>query len=160
MFSLLAAEWGGVGIEQQAGGRGAGTKQQAGDHTWYCMLHSQCAHPPIAAPLISPPPPLSSRRVVTGYQNIARKYFAEQGFEHVVLLSADGALHTCVEAASDWCWPCLDVWQRQCLRCCELTWCTRVMRPPPCYRRQPSPSFLCNTRLCRCPGGRTRHGQR
>ncbi|KAI3425848.1 hypothetical protein D9Q98_007822 [Chlorella vulgaris] len=31
-------------------------------------------------------------RVVTGYQNIARKYFAEQGFEHVVLLSADGAL--------------------------------------------------------------------
>lgn len=31
-------------------------------------------------------------RVVTGYQNIARKYFAEQGFEHIVLLSADGAL--------------------------------------------------------------------
>ncbi|PSC74780.1 ATP phosphoribosyltransferase [Micractinium conductrix] len=31
-------------------------------------------------------------RVVTGYQNIARKYFAEKGFEHVVLLSADGAL--------------------------------------------------------------------
>ncbi|EFN55677.1 hypothetical protein CHLNCDRAFT_133913 [Chlorella variabilis] len=31
-------------------------------------------------------------RVVTGYQNIARKYFAEKGFENVVLLSADGAL--------------------------------------------------------------------
>lgn len=31
------------------------------------------------------------RRVVTGYQNIARKYFAEKGFENVVLLSADGA---------------------------------------------------------------------
>ncbi len=29
-------------------------------------------------------------RVVTGYQNIARKFFAEKGFEHVVLLSADG----------------------------------------------------------------------
>ena len=31
-------------------------------------------------------------RVVTGYQNIARRYFREKGFEHVVLLSADGAL--------------------------------------------------------------------
>ena len=31
-------------------------------------------------------------RVVTGYHNIARKYFAEKGFNHVVLLSADGAL--------------------------------------------------------------------
>lgn len=31
-------------------------------------------------------------RVVTGYQNVARKFFQEQGFEHVVLLSADGAL--------------------------------------------------------------------
>ena len=31
-------------------------------------------------------------RVVTGYHNIARKFFGEQGFEHVVLLSADGAL--------------------------------------------------------------------
>ncbi len=31
-------------------------------------------------------------RVVTGYQNVARKIFQEQGFEHVVLLSADGAL--------------------------------------------------------------------
>lgn len=31
-------------------------------------------------------------RVVTGYHNIARRYFKEQGFEHVVLLSADGAL--------------------------------------------------------------------
>lgn len=31
-------------------------------------------------------------RVVTGYHNIARKFFAGQGFEHVVLLSADGAL--------------------------------------------------------------------
>ncbi|KAL4526440.1 hypothetical protein Ndes2526A_g00889 [Nannochloris sp. 'desiccata'] len=31
-------------------------------------------------------------RVVTGYHNIARNYFAEKGFEHVVLLSADGAL--------------------------------------------------------------------
>ncbi|GAB4823406.1 hypothetical protein N2152v2_010452 [Parachlorella kessleri] len=31
-------------------------------------------------------------RVVTGYHNLARKYFAEKGFEHVVLLSADGAL--------------------------------------------------------------------
>lgn len=31
-------------------------------------------------------------RVVTGYHNLARKFFAEKGFEHVVLLSADGAL--------------------------------------------------------------------
>ena len=31
-------------------------------------------------------------RVVTGYHNIARRYFQEKGFEHVVLLSADGAL--------------------------------------------------------------------
>lgn len=31
-------------------------------------------------------------RVVTGYQNIAHRFFAEKGFEHVVLLSADGAL--------------------------------------------------------------------
>jgi ATP phosphoribosyltransferase len=31
-------------------------------------------------------------RVVTGYHNIARNYFAEKGFKHVVLLSADGAL--------------------------------------------------------------------
>lgn len=31
-------------------------------------------------------------RVVTGYHNIARRFFEEQGFEHVVLLSADGAL--------------------------------------------------------------------
>jgi ATP phosphoribosyltransferase len=34
----------------------------------------------------------SPLRVVTGYQNVARKFFAEKGFEHVVLLSADGAL--------------------------------------------------------------------
>ena len=31
-------------------------------------------------------------RVVTGYHNVARRFFQEQGFEHVVLLSADGAL--------------------------------------------------------------------
>jgi len=31
-------------------------------------------------------------RVVTGYQNIARKYFQDKGFQHVKLLSADGAL--------------------------------------------------------------------
>ena len=31
-------------------------------------------------------------RVVTGYHNIARRFFKEKGFEHVVLLSADGAL--------------------------------------------------------------------
>ncbi|KXZ49554.1 hypothetical protein GPECTOR_20g408 [Gonium pectorale] len=31
-------------------------------------------------------------RVVTGYHNIARRFFAEKGFKHVVLLSADGAL--------------------------------------------------------------------
>ena len=30
--------------------------------------------------------------MVTGYHNIARRYFEEQGFEHIVLLSADGAL--------------------------------------------------------------------
>lgn len=34
----------------------------------------------------------SPLRVVTGYQNVARRFFEEQGFEHVVLLSADGAL--------------------------------------------------------------------
>ena len=34
----------------------------------------------------------SPLRVVTGYQNIARKFFSRHGFEHVVLLSADGAL--------------------------------------------------------------------
>ena len=31
-------------------------------------------------------------RVVTGYHNVARQFFTEKGFEHVVLLSADGAL--------------------------------------------------------------------
>lgn len=31
-------------------------------------------------------------RVVTGYHNIARRFFKGNGFEHVVLLSADGAL--------------------------------------------------------------------
>jgi ATP phosphoribosyltransferase len=31
-------------------------------------------------------------RVVTGYHNVARKFFAEHDFPHVVLLSADGAL--------------------------------------------------------------------
>ncbi|GLC36083.1 hypothetical protein PLESTB_001382400 [Pleodorina starrii] len=31
-------------------------------------------------------------RVVTGYHNIARRFFAKHGFKHVVLLSADGAL--------------------------------------------------------------------
>lgn len=34
----------------------------------------------------------SPLRVVTGYHNIARAYFSEHGFEHVTLLSADGAL--------------------------------------------------------------------
>jgi len=34
----------------------------------------------------------SPLRVVTGYHNVARRFFAEKGFEHVVLLSADGAL--------------------------------------------------------------------
>ena len=31
-------------------------------------------------------------RVVTGYHNIATRYFREQGFKHVTMLSADGAL--------------------------------------------------------------------
>ena len=31
-------------------------------------------------------------RVVTGYHNVARQFFADKGFENVVLLSADGAL--------------------------------------------------------------------
>lgn len=31
-------------------------------------------------------------RVVTGYYGVARRFFEEQGFDHVVLLSADGAL--------------------------------------------------------------------
>ena len=30
--------------------------------------------------------------MVTGYHNVAREFFQQQGFEHVVLLSADGAL--------------------------------------------------------------------
>lgn len=34
----------------------------------------------------------SPLRVVTGYHNVARRFFSEAGFEHVVLLSADGAL--------------------------------------------------------------------
>lgn len=29
---------------------------------------------------------------VTGYHNVARNFFQKHGFEHVVLLSADGAL--------------------------------------------------------------------
>lgn len=32
------------------------------------------------------------RPQVTGYHNIARRYFEEKGFKHVALLSADGAL--------------------------------------------------------------------
>ncbi len=31
-------------------------------------------------------------RVVTGYNGVARRFFEERGFDHVVLLSADGAL--------------------------------------------------------------------
>jgi len=31
-------------------------------------------------------------RVVTGYHNVAKRFFASKGFKHVVLLSADGAL--------------------------------------------------------------------
>ena len=31
-------------------------------------------------------------RVVTGYHNIATRFFKEKGFKHVVMLSADGAL--------------------------------------------------------------------
>lgn len=31
-------------------------------------------------------------RVVTGYHNVARDFFSRQSIEHVVLLSADGAL--------------------------------------------------------------------
>ena len=31
-------------------------------------------------------------RVVTGYHGVARRFFAEKGFRHVQLLSADGAL--------------------------------------------------------------------
>lgn len=31
-------------------------------------------------------------RVVTGYFNVARRFFEDNGFEHIVLLSADGAL--------------------------------------------------------------------
>ena len=31
-------------------------------------------------------------RVVTGYHNVARRFFERQGFRHVTLLSADGAL--------------------------------------------------------------------
>lgn len=31
-------------------------------------------------------------RVVTGYHNIAKRFFAKHGFKHVVLMSADGAL--------------------------------------------------------------------
>ncbi|KAG2429422.1 hypothetical protein HYH02_014077 [Chlamydomonas schloesseri] len=34
----------------------------------------------------------SPLRVVTGYHNIAKRFFAQNGFKHVVLLSADGAL--------------------------------------------------------------------
>ncbi|GIL55792.1 hypothetical protein Vafri_11319 [Volvox africanus] len=36
--------------------------------------------------------PETPLRVVTGYHNIARRFFAQHGFKHVVLLSADGAL--------------------------------------------------------------------
>jgi len=42
-----------------------------------------------AMPDWTPETPL---RVVTGYHNIAKRYFAEKGFKNVVLLSADGAL--------------------------------------------------------------------
>ena len=31
-------------------------------------------------------------RVVTGYHQLARRFFAQHGFQHVVLLTADGAL--------------------------------------------------------------------
>lgn len=47
---------------------------------------------------IAPLPCRMRCRVVTGYQNIARKFFAEKGFEHVVLLSADGELRSCLLA--------------------------------------------------------------
>ncbi len=31
-------------------------------------------------------------RVVTGYHQLARRFFAKHGFQHVILLTADGAL--------------------------------------------------------------------
>eukprot|EP00958_Prasinococcus_capsulatus_P018544 scaffold2175_cov381-Prasinococcus_capsulatus_cf.AAC.19 len=42
-----------------------------------------------AMPCWTPETPL---RVVTGYTNLAKRWFAEQGFEHVELSTADGAL--------------------------------------------------------------------
>lgn len=36
--------------------------------------------------------PETPLRVVTGYHNIARRFFNQHGFKYVVLLSADGAL--------------------------------------------------------------------
>lgn len=36
--------------------------------------------------------PETPLRVVTGYHNIARRFFSANGFKNVVLLSADGAL--------------------------------------------------------------------
>jgi ATP phosphoribosyltransferase len=36
--------------------------------------------------------PSTPLRVVTGYQNVARAFFAKEGFQHVRLLGADGAL--------------------------------------------------------------------
>lgn len=36
--------------------------------------------------------PETPLRVVTGYHNIAQRFFEREGFRHVALLSADGAL--------------------------------------------------------------------
>lgn len=40
-------------------------------------------------------------RVVTGYQNLATRFFKEKGFKHVVLLSGDGALEVWVHMTSE-----------------------------------------------------------
>lgn len=68
-----AACWGGQQLSASCS-----AARPAADHTPH----------PLAMPSASP----LNNRVVTGYQNIARKFFAKAGFEHVVLLSADGAL--------------------------------------------------------------------
>ena len=87
---------------------------------------------------------------MTGYQNIARKYFADKGFEHVVLLSADGAHAHAVPALAclcvllrRWCWRPGRAWagaDRHTLRTPPSRPCALPSSHPPCVAcRAPSP---------------------
>ena len=82
-------------------------------------------------------------RVVTGYHNVARRFFEREGFRHVALLSADGALEAaplmgCADIILDLVRPSmpdsrlLSPWTRRCsgtLNCLARSASESLLRP-------------------------------